>query len=100
MAEPTIAIRPAEFEQFRLRQGRHWRVAWSLVIALSLGCVFAIGVWSFAAGMVVGLTLPLVAYGPLKRWNRACWLSRFPGLARTDARWRPDPDTRDGGRLG
>ena len=87
-----MSIDPREFERFRARQARVWTLMWVLVFALSLACFFAVGAaWSYVAGLVVALLLPLVCYEALKRWNRRRWLNRFPELARIDFKWRPDP---------
>ena len=70
-----------------------WCLSWLLVVAVCVGCFFAIGaVWSYVAGLALAGVVLLASYEALKRWNRARWLRRFPELAELDFSWRPDPE--------
>jgi hypothetical protein len=86
-----------EFEAFRVRQRRLSRVVWLGLAGGCVACFFVLGaLGSYLSAVLVVVLVPFAGYGSVRRWNRACWLRRFPELADRDFRWRPDPD---GGRL-
>jgi hypothetical protein len=79
----------AEYDAHRDRQVRIWRRLWFGVLALSVGCAYAVGVlWSFAIGIPVGAVLVLAGVEWSFRWYKASWIKRYPELADPRVEWR------------
>ena len=81
----------AEFQAFRSRQRRAWRVAFSVVVVLSAAVIVLIGqAGSYLAGLVAGAAIALVGFEVLRRWNRERWRRQFPELRNRSFAWSGD----------
>ena len=77
-----MTIISGDFQRFRARQRHAYRLAWLAVTAVSVAGFFVLGdAWSYVAGLVWMVVLPLISYDGLKQWNRRRWRKRFPELA-------------------
>ena len=90
-ASGHIQINADDFETFRKHQLRLNRLFWLVVTGTAVGFGFAIGeLWSFAIGFPVAVAIGLVGHETIKRWNRACWLRRFPELRQGGFEWKQE----------
>jgi hypothetical protein len=82
-------VDPAEVEAYRRRHQRTRAILWWSVVLVALGVGYGIGlVWSLLVGAVVTIALIAAAQPLYLRWDRACWLKRFPELAHNpNIRW-------------
>ncbi|HET7047617.1 MAG TPA: hypothetical protein VFI54_05040 [Solirubrobacteraceae bacterium] len=88
-ASGHIQIDANDFETFREHQLRLYRRFWLVAICAAVGCGFAIGeLWSFAIGFLVAAAIGLIGHETIKRWNRACWIRRFPELRQGGFEWK------------
>ena len=80
-----MAVDRTEYEAFQRQQRKVSRTAWASVIVVSIACFFVVGrLWSYVAGFVLLVLLPLAAYEVLWRVLSRRLLRRFPGMTKAD----------------
>ena len=80
-----------QFEAFRARQRRAWRIAFSVVVVLSAAAVVVIGqAGSYLVGLIAGAVMALAGFEVLRRWNRERWRRQFPELQNRPFPWSGD----------
>jgi O-antigen/teichoic acid export membrane protein len=82
-------VESVELEEYRRHHLRVRRASWAAVLGLSVACGFAVAMlWSFVAGVIVGVVLINAGLSAHLRWDKARWIRRFPELADPRVTWR------------
>lgn len=82
----------AEFQEFRERSANVSRGMWLTLFAAAflIGVALAL-ITDTGVGAAATFVILLAGFWPVRAWQRARWLRRFPELRQADFQWRPDP---------